>query len=100
MNRLFQLLSPSGEIHIVDSPIYTSDPEASSAKKRSADHFFELGHREMAQFYFHHTMEEIGIFNYRILDNPRSMISKIKRRISKTTHPVFPWIVFDHGNKK
>lgn len=93
IRHLVQLLSPAGEIHIIDSPLYASIRAAATAKERSADHFSELGHPEMKQFYFHHTMEEIGIFNYRILDNPRSVISMIKRRLSKTTHPVFPWIV-------
>ena len=93
IKQLFQLLSPSGEIHILDSPLYSSDTAVIGAKKRSIDHFMGLGHRDMARFYFHHTREEIGIFNYKILENPDSILSTIKRRLFKATHPVFPWIM-------
>ncbi|HEX6893200.1 MAG TPA: methyltransferase domain-containing protein [Chryseolinea sp.] len=93
IKHLLQLLSPRGEIHILDSPLYSSNRAVISAKKRSVEHFTRLGHRDMARFYFHHTMEEIGIFKYKILENPNSIVSVIKRRIFKASHPAFPWIV-------
>lgn len=92
ITQLLQLLAPSGEIHILDSPLYPSTKALSDAKQRSVDHFEKLGQGEMARFYFHHTMEEIGIFNYVILENPSSLLSTIKRRIFRASHPVFPWI--------
>ena len=93
LKQLLRLLMPTGEIHIIDSPIYRSDRAALAAEKRSVDHFTGLGHRDMARYYFHHTIKEIGIFNHRVLENPDSLILTIRRRLFKTTHPVFPWIV-------
>jgi cyclopropane fatty-acyl-phospholipid synthase-like methyltransferase len=93
INRLLELLVPSGEIHIVDSPVYRTTNEINAAQKRSRDHFISMGFPEMADWYFHHSMDEIGIFNYKILENPNTIASVIKRRIFKASHPAFPWIL-------
>lgn len=93
INHLLRLVSPTGEIHIIDSPIYSSRQAATAAKKRSAEHFTGLGYRGMEQHYFHHTWEEIGIFNHKVLENPRAIMPMLRRKLFKKSHPVFPWIV-------
>ena len=93
IRRLLDLIGPDGEIHIIDSPAYTSDKGLIAAKKRSVEHFAELGHPEMAEYYFHHTMKEIGTFNYEVLENPAGIIPALKRRLFKKSQTVFPWIV-------
>jgi len=92
IERLLQLLKSGGEIHIIDSPFYRSVKQVLAAKKRSVDHFTGLGHPDMASHYFHHTLKEIGNFNYMVLEDPDSIISTFRRRLFKTPHPVFPWI--------
>lgn len=93
VDRLLNLLTPGGEIHILDSPFYTSQKALLAAKIRSADHFKSLGYPDMSRYYYHHTTEEIDIFNFRMLENPDSVGSFIKRKIFKITYPVFPWIM-------
>lgn len=93
IKRLLELIVPEGEIHIIDSPIYPSEEALSGAKKRSVAHFTELGYPKMAEYYFHHTMEDIGIFNIKVLENPEAIIPKIKRKLFSKNQTVFPWIV-------
>lgn len=56
--RLFELLSSNGEIHIIDSPFYSNE-EASLAKQRSNAYYTEIGVKEMADYYFHHSFDAI-----------------------------------------
>jgi len=93
IRHLVSLLNPSGQIHIIDSPIYSSNEAVIAAKERSLAHFTSLGYPDMTHFYFYHTKRQIGIFNYKILKNPKSIASIIKRRVFKATYPVFPWIM-------
>ena len=93
IKRLLEIMRPNGEIHIIDSPIYSSDNALTGAKKRSAEHFANLGHPEMAGYYFHHSKKEIGIFNYEVVENPEGIIPMIKRRVFKKSQAVFPWII-------
>jgi ubiquinone/menaquinone biosynthesis C-methylase UbiE len=93
IKRLIKLLTPSGQIHIIDSPIYSSNEAIVAARERSLRHFTSLGHPDLARFYFHHAKELIGIFNYTILEDPNSIVSIIKRQIFRSPHPVFPWIM-------
>lgn len=96
INRLLRFLTPEGEIHILDSPFYPSAATAQAAQKRSQDYFRSLGFPEMTNKYFHHTLQEMNDFNYKILFNPKSFISLINRKILKMSQPVFPWIVIKH----
>ena len=93
INHLLRLVTAAGEIHIIDSPIYSSDHAVTAAKKRSAEHFADFGYRDMQQYYFHHTWEEIGIFKHKVLENPHAIMPLIRRKLFKKNHPVFPWIV-------
>jgi len=96
IQRLLDLLNPSGEIHIVDSPIYSSLGESLEAKKRSHGYFVAQGVPEMANNYFHHTLVELKSFNHQVLFNPNSLISLFKRKILRTPQSTFPWIMIKH----
>ncbi len=87
---LLPLLIDSGEVHILDSPFYKKE-ELAGARKRTAAYYASLGFLEMAEFYFHHTYDDLKIYNHTILFNPHSGISKIKKLINGKESP-FPWI--------
>lgn len=84
------LLLEHGEIHILDSPIYTNKAEALSAKKRSDEYFKAMQHSWMNHYYFHHTMDEFRGFEFNILYDPSSFYNRLKK-IFFPTSP-FPWI--------
>jgi ubiquinone/menaquinone biosynthesis C-methylase UbiE len=96
IQRLLELLKPSGEIHIVDSPIYASAAESHEAKSRSHKYFRARGVPEMANNYFHHTLPELKNFKQQILFNPNSLISIFKRKTLRTPRSIFPWILIKH----
>ena len=54
------------EVHIVDSCFYPSHLTAEAAL-RSRAYYESLGFPEMAQYYFHHSLEDLKPFNYKIL---------------------------------
>jgi 2-polyprenyl-3-methyl-5-hydroxy-6-metoxy-1,4-benzoquinol methylase len=93
MHRLEELLKPSGEIHIADSPLYNSLVEIQEAQKRSHEYFNSQSVPEMANNYFHHSLSELKSFNHRILFKPNSLISIFKRKILRIPESIFPWIV-------
>ncbi len=95
--RLFELLDSSAKIYIVDSPFYLSSTESNAAKKRSLNYFKSLGFPEMAEKYFHHTLDELKGFNYKILYNPTSLTSLFKRKLIKIPLSVFPIICISKG---
>ena len=90
--RLFEFMEPSGKIYIADSPIYSSGAKAEAARKRSIKHFSSLGFPEMAEQYFHHTFDELKDVNYKILYNPKSVASLLKRKILKRSLSILPII--------
>lgn len=93
MNRLLEMLTPSGEIHILDSPIYSSSSESEKARRRSLTYFESLGFPEMTNKYFHHTLQEINGLNYEFLFKPQSLINKISRGVLSVPVSPFPWII-------
>lgn len=84
------LLLEGGEIHILDSPIYSNKHEALSAKKRSEDYFNSMQHAWMNHYYFHHTVDQFHQFNFNVLYNPSSLYNRIRKKFSSTSP--FPWI--------
>jgi ubiquinone/menaquinone biosynthesis C-methylase UbiE len=100
ISKIFQTLRPSGQIYIVDSPFYSSSVETTAAKKRSVEHFTNLGVPEMSKHYFHHTFDELGNFNFSILYNPRSFVSLFKRKVLKAPLSIFPIICIPHESAR
>ncbi len=91
--RLLQLLRPPGEIHILDSPLYTSG-KALLARERSFDYFRKSGHENMIDHYHHHAWESLRGFSYDVLYDPNSWRSRLNR-LYMTDSP-FPWIRITH----
>lgn len=82
-------LKKNGEIHITDTNFYTIT-EAGRAAKRSKYYYTMMGFPEMAAHYFHHTINQVREFNYRVLFNPHRLVNKITKK-----NP-FYWIVIKH----
>ena len=80
------LLHRGGEIHILDSHFYRSS-EIEEARKRSFDYYQSLQSDEMSDFYFHHCIDELEAYEYKIIYNP----DLLRNRFLKNKNP-FPWI--------
>ena len=83
-------LSPDGEIHILDTPFYKTG-ELEKARDRSLAYYTSFGYPEMADFYFHHTFEDLLFFRPAFLYDPRS----IRNRLRRIKSP-FPWVRIKH----
>ena len=81
-----QLLSPAGEIHILDSHFYKPS-ELETARKRSFDYYHSLQFVEMTEYYFHHCIDELDPYIHNIFYNPDHFLN----RFIKNKNP-FPWI--------
>ena len=88
-NKLFTQLNVNGEIHIIDSPIYSVD-DAIKAKERTENYYSSLGFPEMSNKYYHHTWKDFLQFNHKILYNPTSVVNKFNKIFTKDSP--FPWI--------
>jgi SAM-dependent methyltransferase len=88
ISSLISNLNPNGEIHIIDSPFYK---DTGKAKQNSARYYSDLGFEEMINYYHHHSLDGIKQFKYEILNNPNSIIEKIKRKLGSSVPP-FYWI--------
>jgi SAM-dependent methyltransferase len=90
LNKLLTLLKVNGEIHLIDSPIYSVD-EVIKAKERTQNYYSSIGFPDMSGKYLHHTWDELSAFNFEILYQPDSLKNKIKRSFFQKDSP-FPWI--------
>jgi ubiquinone/menaquinone biosynthesis C-methylase UbiE len=81
-----KLLKPKGEIHIIDSHFYPLS-ELSAAKQRSLLYFEPAGFPEMANWYFHHSLDDLEQYNYSMLYDPDSLFTRFLRNKNP-----FPWI--------
>jgi ubiquinone/menaquinone biosynthesis C-methylase UbiE len=86
IGKALSILNPEGEIHILDSPFY-SNMEIASAQQRSYIYYRSVGYGGMAKFYFHHSIEALENYNYKMLFNPFRTVNKLLRR-----KDLFPWI--------
>ena len=72
LNQSLQKLNENGEIHIIDTMFYRPG-EVEEARKRSSVYFNKTGHNEMAEYYYHHSLEDMSSFNKTILKRPSSI---------------------------
>lgn len=86
--RLRKLMRPQGEIHILDSPIYSAKG-IHQAKLRSEKHF-TLHNSELGEFYHYHSRDAFRNHSYDILYDPRSLRNKALSLIYPMSP--FPWI--------
>lgn len=86
IERLKELLDEGGEIHLIDSPFYSSN-QVEQAKQRSVDYFSKMGVPEMAEYYFHHKLDHLAGFDwmYKPIKNP--LLKRLKAKDSP-----FPWL--------
>ena len=90
IRSLRDLLSPRGELHILDSPLY-EESELPAARERTRAYYTGLGFPEMADRYFHHTFAELSEFAPRWLYRPGSIGSRLRRSLRGPDSP-FPWL--------
>ena len=94
LNRLLQLLKPQGEIHIFDSPVYSTE-QIPLAQQRSLAYYQSIGHSALANYYFHHSYSGLTPFHPDFLYNPDSWGSRLKRKLFPFVgFSPFPWIRF------
>jgi ubiquinone/menaquinone biosynthesis C-methylase UbiE len=86
LTRAFSLLNMGGEIHLLDSFFYKADEQA-SAKRRSRLYYSSLGCIDLSAFYFHHTLDSLNDFSYKMLFDPAVFINRIFNK-----RDPFPWI--------
>lgn len=91
LNKSLKYLTPGGEIHIIDSPIYKDQRKASEALARSRDYFTSLG-MELPTYYHHHCWQDFGRIPINLLYNPNAVISRINRWLRHEVRP-FPWLM-------
>ncbi|HEY2721011.1 MAG TPA: class I SAM-dependent methyltransferase [Chitinophagaceae bacterium] len=91
IEQALRLLVPGGEIHIIDSFFYKAT-ELEAARKRSAEYYDLLHSSEMAKHYFHHDIDELKSFKFKIFYNPDQIIN----RFLKNKKP-FHWICIYNG---
>lgn len=88
---LLDHLNPQGEIHILDTPLY-SDSELNAAILRSHQYYTSLGFPEMIEHYFHHRISDFDTLNPKMLYRPQSLTLRLKRWIGQSDSP-FPWVM-------
>ena len=93
LETLMCYLKPSGEIHIMDSPLY-SDAEIDGAVQRSKDYYTSLGFPEMTDHYFHHRRSDLNKFEPKWAYEPSPRLTRFFQRSDSP----FPWIVIKKQN--
>lgn len=91
-DKLFLLLNTSGEIHIIDSPLYKIS-ELEVARLKSQKYYKSIGFEGMSELYFHHSINEFENYNLEMIYNPNIIFNKISSKFLKDKTP-FPWIKF------
>ncbi|MDR3678964.1 MAG: class I SAM-dependent methyltransferase [Flavipsychrobacter sp.] len=86
-NSIFPILCPQGAIHIIDTPFYKPGLVA-AARERTRAYYTALHVPEMADRYYHHSVDELKKMDHTFLYDPNSFINKLLKR----NHP-FPWVV-------
>ena len=79
------LLKPAGEIHILDSHFYKFS-ELKGAIHRSEEYFHSIGFPGMKEHYFHHCLDELTNYHYKVLYDPNAFSVFMKKK-----NP-FPWV--------
>jgi SAM-dependent methyltransferase len=96
IKRLLDMLMEKGEIHLLDSPVY-SEADIPGAKKRTLDYYRKLEMEEMAKFYHHHSWQDLHSFSYEIHYPRRPLLYAIRQKLGYKDMP-FPWICIRKEN--
>jgi ubiquinone/menaquinone biosynthesis C-methylase UbiE len=96
INRVFTVLKPNGEIHIVDSNFY-HEKDLGEAKQRTENYYNKSGFPEMCTQYYHHRWNDLNKFDYKISGSHQKLFDKIKNFIPGTKSFSFPWVVIKNS---
>jgi ubiquinone/menaquinone biosynthesis C-methylase UbiE len=77
ISNLEKLLTPSGEIHILDSPFY-KESEVKDARIRTENYYREQGVGEMSKYYHHHTFNMLN--DFMVIYKPANRIIRLLKR--------------------
>ena len=80
-------LYANGEIHIIDSHFYKPSAVA-AARQRTKDYYASMAFDDLANYYFHHSIEDLAGYRSQILQDPYSW----KNKLTFNKNP-FHWIV-------
>jgi ubiquinone/menaquinone biosynthesis C-methylase UbiE len=90
LDTAFDYLKPGGEIHITDTVFY-SPIDSIKAKQRSEKYFISAGFPAMNDYYFHHSINDLKRYNYKIFFNPELLLNKLLKKMNP-----FYWICIYH----
>ena len=79
MDQALSLLNPGGEVHIMDTHFYKPE-EISKAYARTRNYYNSLGYSQMAEQYFHHSIDELSGLKHHILLNPDSILNLLGKK--------------------
>jgi 2-polyprenyl-3-methyl-5-hydroxy-6-metoxy-1,4-benzoquinol methylase len=71
-------LNHHGEIHLIDTP-FCKPAEVKLAESRTKAYYTSFGYPEMADYYFHHTFDDLRSFRHAVLYNPRTWRHRFAR---------------------
>ena len=91
ISKLLSLLTPNGEIHILDSPMYLNIKQAEMASTRSKLYFDSIGFTNQLKHYHHHPMNVLSNYKYSVMYDPANWHFIIEKYITYQWTP-FPWI--------
>ncbi len=91
IHTLQSRLASGGEIHVLDSPLYSPE-EIPAARERTRAYYATLCYPEMAEQYFHHAFSELELFVPRWLYRPDNLLPRLVRRLGQSPAS-FPWLV-------
>lgn len=77
-------LKRGGEIHLIDTP-FCKPEEVKLEERRTLAYYTSFGYPEMADYYFHHTFDDLRSFRYTVLYNPRDFRNRFMK--NKNQHP-------------
>lgn len=86
LNDAAACLTPTGEIHIIDTHFYPAE-ELIPAAERAKNYYARLGYPEMANHYFQHCIDDIRPFNCKIVIDPNATINRVLKR------ELFYWVI-------
>jgi ubiquinone/menaquinone biosynthesis C-methylase UbiE len=91
IERLFNLLNITGEIHIIDSNFY-KEGELRNARHKTKAYYKKLGYPDMSRFYHHHKWKDLEEYKFQILNKTNYKIGKMMNKIIRINYSPFPWI--------
>ncbi|MCQ6959072.1 class I SAM-dependent methyltransferase [Mucilaginibacter aquariorum] len=78
LDRVYSHLSPQGEVHIIDTNFYTPQ-SIKGAAQSTLEHYTKMGCPELAKYYFHHRLDDLQGYKYKVLSNPNSIINRLRK---------------------